>query len=349
MLRDIYADEYAARDPAAQQAFARKLLLDANRTNDDPMARFVMYQESVRLALDLGDVTTVDNGLRATAYNFDVDEHDLWLTSFKQLVAKIRRRPEAHSDYDRILNRKISAALQANEFPAAMAYASLNESAMRRFGNSSFLRQAIATRDRIDSLSDRFMELEPVRVALENSGNSYATPELTAAHREFGIFLALEKGDYALGCEHLLQSNDAQLIDLAGQELQDPVVAEEQLALADLWWDISHAHESADAGRARAQHWYEQALPHLTGLSKKRALVSNREERNSASLFPMNSPKKLLVTGGAGFIGSNLVRYLVQQKCQVLVIDKLTYAGNLVIIGSRATSRKRQYRSCRHL
>ena len=39
--------------------------------------------------------------------------------------------------------------------------------------------------------------------------------------------------------------------------------------------------------------------------------------------------KKILVTGGAGFIGSNLVRHLVNANYQVINVDKLTYAGNL--------------------
>lgn len=39
--------------------------------------------------------------------------------------------------------------------------------------------------------------------------------------------------------------------------------------------------------------------------------------------------KRILVTGGAGFIGSAVVRHLIRQTPhQVLVVDKLTYAGN---------------------
>ncbi len=37
----------------------------------------------------------------------------------------------------------------------------------------------------------------------------------------------------------------------------------------------------------------------------------------------------ILVTGGAGFIGSNFVRYvLANTEASVTVLDKLTYAGN---------------------
>ena len=40
--------------------------------------------------------------------------------------------------------------------------------------------------------------------------------------------------------------------------------------------------------------------------------------------------KRIMVTGGAGFIGSALCRYLVKEKkIRILNVDKLTYAGNL--------------------
>src|SRR6266498_3068211 len=39
---------------------------------------------------------------------------------------------------------------------------------------------------------------------------------------------------------------------------------------------------------------------------------------------------RILVSGGAGFIGSNLVRHLLRHKLHSVVnLDKLTYAGNL--------------------
>ncbi len=40
---------------------------------------------------------------------------------------------------------------------------------------------------------------------------------------------------------------------------------------------------------------------------------------------------KLLVTGGAGFIGSNFIRYMLMEQDEVHIVnlDSLSYAGNL--------------------
>lgn len=47
--------------------------------------------------------------------------------------------------------------------------------------------------------------------------------------------------------------------------------------------------------------------------------------------------RRILVTGGAGFIGSNFARYLLEQGApEIVVLDKLTYAGNLANLADLA-------------
>ena len=47
---------------------------------------------------------------------------------------------------------------------------------------------------------------------------------------------------------------------------------------------------------------------------------------------------KLLVTGGAGFIGSAVVRLAVQRRHHVVNLDALTYAANLANVAPVADS-----------
>ncbi|WP_307746193.1 dTDP-glucose 4,6-dehydratase [uncultured Pantoea sp.] len=49
--------------------------------------------------------------------------------------------------------------------------------------------------------------------------------------------------------------------------------------------------------------------------------------------------RRFMITGGAGFIGSALVRFLIAEtEHQVVVVDKLSYAGNLASLASVADS-----------
>jgi len=55
---------------------------------------------------------------------------------------------------------------------------------------------------------------------------------------------------------------------------------------------------------------------------------------------------RVLVTGGAGFIRSNFVRYLLNQtKCAAINLYKLTYAGNLNNIKDLRSEKRHKFTS----
>jgi dTDP-glucose 4,6-dehydratase len=59
----------------------------------------------------------------------------------------------------------------------------------------------------------------------------------------------------------------------------------------------------------------------------------------------LQKPAEILITGGCGFIGSNFVRYILEKREQVRVIniDKLTYAGNLANLADVAERYPERY------
>ena len=53
----------------------------------------------------------------------------------------------------------------------------------------------------------------------------------------------------------------------------------------------------------------------------------------------MSKNKTILITGGAGFIGSALIRHIIKNTHHKVVnIDKLTYSGNLQSLESIETN-----------
>ena len=56
--------------------------------------------------------------------------------------------------------------------------------------------------------------------------------------------------------------------------------------------------------------------------------------------------QKVLVTGGLGFIGSNLVKLLLDKKYNVINIDKISYSSNFYNTKDFSRSRKYKFIKC---
>jgi hypothetical protein len=110
--------------------------------------------------------------------------------------------------------------------------------------------------------------------------------------------LCLTKGNWDNGVAMLALGNDEELKAVATSELQGALSCDDQVKVADAWWEIAASEKGSVKAhlQERAKYWYKKALPGITGLTKEKvekrlAVADDSKVANTVSSTSSNQLK----------------------------------------------------------
>jgi hypothetical protein len=120
----------------------------------------------------------------------------------------------------------------------------------------SLVKRIVALNKRIEKFADTYAHAQEALAQLEKQPND---PD---ANLLAGRFYCLLKNDWEKGIPMLALSGDATWKGLAVQDLANPGSPQQQVALADGWWDLAQESDGdeKEALLQRAGCWYAKAL-----------------------------------------------------------------------------------------
>ncbi len=177
-------------------------------------------------------------------------------------ISKSLRGQNATAFIDRI-NSLIDEAVSADRYDVARQLAGLAVTSAKA---SKELCIKAAT-GRAQEVKNAEAAYGQVKKSLDALAENAKDPEPNLA---VGTFYCFTKGQWEKGLPMLASGSDAALKGLAEKELAKPTDADRQVELGDGWWVLAEKETGAAERRMRerADYWYQQALPNLTGLTK---------------------------------------------------------------------------------
>jgi hypothetical protein len=261
-VRDVFGDDLAKRKPAEIMAATTKLLQQGRETRD-PAARYVMLREASQHAALAGNAPAALGAIDELARDYAIPALDMKAAAMEAAA----KAPGVSAN--RLLVESILSVID-------------DAIAADRYEHAARLLKAAENVARINKVAPpgiavRARELEQLRKEFETVGTTWQTlvavPNDPEANLLIGRYLCFAKGDWARGLPHLARGSNDKLRQLAEEDLAIPLVEEDQLTLADGWWEHGETEKGLLRTRLqeRAVHYYTEALPRLGGLDKEKA------------------------------------------------------------------------------
>jgi hypothetical protein len=283
-LAGVYAPGRAKPPQRIKLAYK---ILQAAKASKQPDERYVLLRQGRELAGQAGDVALVLEAIEMTG-DFDIDVLQEKGDALLAFADKGNNFEQVKALYD-ASQRVIGQALSEGRYELAADLANGVSRACQR--SKEFRKKALEQRDWVRNYSRRQTQRQAAEAKLK------ASPDDGDAHLLLGRCCCLDD-DWKKGLPHLAKGSDAELRQLAAQDLASPTETLAQLRLADAWWTLGKDREGdeADALLLRAGYWYDRAHAKLTsGFNRLKAekcleeIVPIRQRRAAQPLPGANS------------------------------------------------------------
>jgi hypothetical protein len=263
LIKRLFQSEYSIKTPSGMKALAGKLLGQAVETNDDPTGRYVLLREAAVLAASAGELDLALKAADLMAKHYHVSGADIKATVFETAA-----RSFVSAELSKVLAERALAAanegFETDDYPAVIRLMKIAEPAARTAKSEPLITAVQARAKEAEMLNAEYKKLSKVLALL------LVKPDDPDANLAAGKFYCFYKGNWDTGLPMLAKGRDDKLKELAARDGAAPVKAAAQIELGEAWLMLSE--EEKDVAKKhlqwRARHWFEQALPSVTGLTR---------------------------------------------------------------------------------
>jgi len=288
LVHDTFKEEFDKTKSAAEkQTLAKRLLQQGVETQNDAAGCFVLLDVAKDMAVEAGDGPTSFDAIDRMAEYFQIDPFTM-KAGILSGFAKTARTPAAHRAIAEKTLAVMEEAMGENNLPVAGQLGKLALAESLKAREKELSRQV---RNRIKDVDQATKAFAEVEVAMNTLKEKPGDPD---ANSLVGRYTCFVKGDWETGLPMLAKGSDSTLKDLAAKDIQRPANPDDQLALADGWYDLAGT-EGTSAKRhlqLRAAHWYWRAAPRLTGLAQ--AKVGKRMKALAPLVASQPVPKQIV-------------------------------------------------------
>ena len=287
LVREVYREEFdEAKSTVQKSAVAKRMHSDALVTNDDIVSRYVMLRSAREIAVLAGDIDTTIEISDSIEKDFQIEGTSQRLASLIGSLRRSKREPTESAT-----QAVLSFAKHLIDIDDYGAATQLLSTAMEQTRSGISKRRLGSLRDRSKQLAIAFADVRGAALNLKEN------PDDARDRALVGRFLCFIKGDWSRGIEMLSQCDDDALRKIANEELSDPTSPDEQLRLADQWWDYADTLQGdlKSGAKRHAATFYLAASEKLTGLKKAKANHRCTEAKRFGNVISLPELKGIVI------------------------------------------------------